>query len=58
MADNAPDLAISTEKLCFIIAKATEFDAKDVVTDPDSASNATDDGMISVLEAHRDDPVV
>jgi hypothetical protein len=39
-------------------AKAREFDAKDVVTDPDDASNATDDAMISVLEDHRDDPVV
>jgi hypothetical protein len=29
-----------------------------VVTDPDDASNATDDAMISVLEDHRDDPVV
>ena len=41
-----------------IIAKAREFDAKDVVTDPDDASNPTDDAMISVLEDHRDDPVV
>jgi len=54
----APDLALSTEKLCFIIAKAREFDAKDEVTDPDDSSNPTDDGMISVLEDHRDDPVV
>jgi len=29
-----------------------------VVTDPDDASNAADDAMISVLEDHRDDPVV
>jgi len=29
-----------------------------VVTDPDDSSNATDDGMLSVLEDHRDDPVV
>jgi hypothetical protein len=29
-----------------------------VVTDPDDASNATDDGMVSVLEDHKDDPVV
>ena len=56
--DNAPDLSISTEKLCFIIAKAREFDVKDVVTDPDDASNATDDAMLSVLEDHPDDPVV
>jgi hypothetical protein len=55
---SAPDLSISAEKLCFLIVKAREFDAKDVVTDPDDASNATDDGMASVLEDHDDDPVV
>ncbi|HTJ89145.1 MAG TPA: DUF3775 domain-containing protein [Acidocella sp.] len=40
-----------------MIAKARQFDAKDVLTDPDSASNPSDDGMRKVLEAHRDDPV-
>ena len=53
-----PDLSISDEKLCFIIAKAREFDVKDVVTDPDDASNPTDDAMLAVLEDHKDDPVV
>jgi Protein of unknown function (DUF3775) len=53
-----PDLSISPDKVCYIIAKAREFDAKDVVTDPDDASNASDDAMISVLEDHKDDPVV
>jgi hypothetical protein len=53
-----PDLAISDEKLCFIIAKAREFDVKDVVTDPDDASNPTDDAMLAVLEDDKDDPVV
>lgn len=57
-ASNTPDLSISPEKVCFVIVKAREFDAKDVVTDPDDSSNATDDGMLSVLEDHRDDPVV
>jgi hypothetical protein len=52
-----PSLSISTEKVCFIVVKAREFDAKDVVTDPAEASNATDDGMLSVLEDNRDDPV-
>jgi hypothetical protein len=56
--ENTPELSISLEKVCYIIAKAREFDAKDVVTDPDDASNPTDDAMISVLEDHRDDPVV
>ena len=58
MPDDVPELSISTDKLCFIIAKAREFDVKDVVTDPGDASNATDDGMVSVLEDHADDPVV
>ena len=56
--DNPPDLSISPEKVCFIIVKARDFDAKDVVTDPDDSSNATDDAMLSVLEDHNDDPVV
>jgi hypothetical protein len=53
MAD--PTLTISSESVCFIIVKAREFDAQDVVTDPDSGSNAADDKMASVLEAHSDD---
>jgi len=50
-----PDLSISPEKLCYIIVKAREFDAQDVVTDPDSGSNASDDGMTDVLEDLPDD---
>ena len=56
--ENTPDLSISPEKVCYIIAKAREFDAKDVVTDPEDGCNPTDDAMVSVLEDHRDDPVV
>ena len=52
-----PSLSISPEKICFIAMKAREFDAKDVVTDPGESSNASDDGMRSVLEDTRDDPV-
>lgn len=52
-----PELAISAEKIAVIIAKARQFDVKDVVTDPDSGSNASDDAMLSVLEDHADDPV-
>jgi hypothetical protein len=51
-----PSLAISPEKVCFFVLKAREFDVKDVVTDPDSGSNPSDDAMISVLEDHPDDP--
>jgi hypothetical protein len=58
MAETIPALSISPEKVCFIVVKAREFDAKDIVTDPEGASNASDDAMISVLEDRRDDPVV
>ena len=37
-ADSPPDLpamAISAEKVCYVILKAREFDAKDVVTEAD-----------------------
>jgi hypothetical protein len=58
MAETVPSLSISPEKVCFLVVKAREFDAKDIVTDPEGSSNASDDSMISVLEDHRDDPVV
>ncbi|HXY90081.1 MAG TPA: DUF3775 domain-containing protein [Xanthobacteraceae bacterium] len=57
IAPAVPNLSISPDKVCFIIAKAREFDVKDVVTDPDDSSNPTDDAMLSVLEDHPDDPV-
>jgi hypothetical protein len=57
MLDAAPNLSISPEKVCFIAAKAREFDVKDVVTDPNDSSNATDDAMLAVLEDHPDNPV-
>lgn len=54
----ANGLTISPEKVCFISIKAREFDVKDPVTEPDPASNPTDDKEASVLEDHADDPVV
>jgi hypothetical protein len=57
-ADELPTLSISPEKVCFIIFKAREFDVKEEVTDPDDASNPSDDNMISVLEDRSDDPVL
>jgi hypothetical protein len=56
MAD-VPDLLISTDKVCFIIAKARQFDAKEEGGDPDEGSNPSDDGMREVLEDDPDDPV-
>ena len=55
--ETGPDLSVATDKVCFIIIKAREFDAKDLVTEPDPGSNPTDDRMIAVLEDHKDDPV-
>lgn len=55
---NMPELAISPEKVCYLIVKAREFDVKDAVTDSGDASNPSDDAMIAVLEDHKDDPVV
>jgi hypothetical protein len=52
-----PPLSVSSDQVCFIIIKAREYDVKDVVTDPDDGSNASDDGMVEVLEYHADDPV-
>jgi hypothetical protein len=58
MIMTTPELSISPEKVCFIAIKARQFEAKDIVTIPDDASNATDDKMTAVLEDHRDDPVL
>ena len=58
MADPIPTLSISTEKICFVVLKAREFDVKDVDTTLDDGSNPTDDRMIEVLEDRPDDPVV
>ncbi|MGH6888198.1 MAG: DUF3775 domain-containing protein [Rhizomicrobium sp.] len=49
------DLGIATDKVCHIIVKARAWDAKQADDDPDSGSNATDDGMADVLENKRDD---
>jgi hypothetical protein len=56
MTTTLPALAISPDKVCFIIMKARQFDAKDIVTDVDSGSNPSDDRGVDVLEDHLDDP--
>ncbi len=57
-SEDAQTLTISPEKVCFVIIKAKEYDAKDEVTEPDPGSNPSDDKDVSVLEDHEDDPVV
>jgi Protein of unknown function (DUF3775) len=53
-----PELAISAEKVAFLIEKTREFDVKEADSDPDSGSNGADDNMVDVLEDNGDDPVV
>ena len=58
MADAIPTLSISTEKICFVVLKAREFDVKDTDTSLDEdGSNPADDRIVEVLENRPDDPV-
>lgn len=49
-------LTVDHEKVCFIIIKAREFDAKVEPGDADAASNPADDGGVDILEDFADDP--
>jgi hypothetical protein len=51
--EESPSLAISPDKVCYIVLKAREFGVKDVVTEPDTGSNPIDDKGIAVLEDAR-----
>ncbi|MEQ8349001.1 MAG: DUF3775 domain-containing protein [Sneathiellaceae bacterium] len=44
------ELPLAEDKICWVIVKAREFEAKDVLTDPGDSSNPTDDAMRGVLE--------
>ncbi len=54
-ADEVVELDISTEKVCFIIVKSREFDAKVAPAEPDPGSNPSDDGESEILEDYEDD---
>jgi Protein of unknown function (DUF3775) len=45
-----PELAVSREKIAFLIEKAQEFDVKDLPADEESGSNPTDDAEVDVLQ--------
>lgn len=49
-------LALSLEKLAYIIIKAREYDAEVPPVDPESGSNPADDAERGVLEDTRDNP--
>jgi hypothetical protein len=48
-------LGINPDKVRYIITEARTFDGKEGDSDPDSGSNASDDGMTDVLEDQPDD---
>jgi hypothetical protein len=49
-------LQISTETICFIIAKAHEFHAKEQVVFPEESDSPDDDWALQVLADHASDP--
>jgi len=52
-----PELSISPEKVCSIIAMARQFEAKVAVDAPDPGANAGDDDARAVLEQGANDAV-
>ncbi len=50
-------LNLPLDKVSFIILKAREYDVKESDVDPDTGSNAIDDGQTDVLLDKGDDPV-
>lgn len=50
-----PELTISADDAFFILMKAREFDEKMSDSDPESGSNAVDDGAVDILEDLPDD---
>ena len=51
------ELGIATDAVCYVIVKARQFDVKEGDADPNSGSDAIDDGFTDVLEDKPDDPV-
>src|SRR5579871_5963809 len=49
-----PELAVSREKVSFLIEKAREFDVKDLPADEESGSNPVDDAEVDVLQDGSD----
>jgi hypothetical protein len=51
-----PTLRISTEKVCYVVVKARQFDVAPEWLN--GGSNPADDGMTRVLEDYKDDPTL
>jgi len=50
-------LEVSLDKLAQIVLLARAYDAQVSESDPDEASNASDDRLVSVLESQADNPI-
>jgi hypothetical protein len=55
-AEEASMLEMNSDKVCFVIIKAREFDVQEEDSEADS-SNATDDNFSSVFSSEKDDSV-
>ena len=56
MIETTPALTLNPDTAFFILMKAREFDEKVEETDPDDASNPSDDNSVDVLEDRPTDP--
>lgn len=52
------DINVSPEKVCYIVVKAREYDAKVEPVEPSPGSNPTDDSDSEILEDYADDPTL
>ncbi len=52
------EMNVNPEKVCFIIAKAREFDAKVEPVEPEPGSNPADDEDREILADYADDPTL
>lgn len=52
-----PELAVSREKVSFLIEKAQEFDVKDLPADEETGSNPSDDAEVDILQDDGSDSV-
>lgn len=51
-------LEISTDKVCYLIVKAREFDVKVDVEEPDPGGNPSDSDSREILQDYADDPTL
>jgi hypothetical protein len=50
--EDVAQMTVSPTDVVYLVARAKEFAVKDAVTEPDPASNPSDDGMAEILDDH------